>query len=331
MSLPLCGAGRPVSPENSPENAAPACQERGRSLLRPHPHEHRSLEMCEPHLRSPTRHDPRHCSPQSSPRQRSPRQQSPRPSPARQGRGSPARRWEGDRREPSPPRPHLAGSGGRRGRRNGSERGRNGRGQNSAVDRAVNMVTAAVRHAQVGGEAADVHVSVTTDPPVAPVVAAAAPLHAPTLREYLPAARGRAPFRVPRQTPGYSPPQMAAFPPCEAKTAPPPIRAGRDPMLSMSQMWNLAEVAEGVANLQMAVYEAMRNTPSSFDQGPQGQCVAGAAPLARTFPRHVLDLQWADRGGTPVETLRYSAQLLLVIAACLRSMLEAEGAGPYTL
>ncbi|CAI7909951.1 unnamed protein product [Closterium sp. NIES-54] len=114
----------------------------------------------------------------------------------------------------------------------------------------------------------------------------------------------------------------------------------------MCRMWNMAGAAEGVASLQLAACEAMCHTPSSFAQVPRGQCVAwagaivtlltpvseapaGVAPLARTFPRLTLDLHTAAQNGTPVDTLRFSAELLHAMAGCLLSMLEAEGAGLY--
>ncbi|CAI5974415.1 unnamed protein product [Closterium sp. NIES-65] len=278
------------------------------------------------------------------------------PSPPRRGRGAHAGRWESRRREPSQPRPQSAGSGGRRGWRNGFARSGGSRGQGTAADRAGNMVAEAVREVQAAGAAAHVHVSVNTEPPASSIAGDAAPLRPPTLREYLPAAAARGPFRGRRLAPGfpaphnslgYGPGQMVAFPPRGVPAAPLPSRAGRDPTLSMCRMWNLAGAAEGVASLQLAACEAMRHTPSSFAQGPQGQCVAwageivpllspvsdapaGVAPLARTFPRLALDLHAAAQHGTPVDTLRFSAELLHAMAGCLLAMLEAEGAGLYT-
>ncbi|CAI5516767.1 unnamed protein product [Closterium sp. Naga37s-1] len=134
----------------------------------------------------------------------------------------------------------------------------------------------------------------------------------------------------------------------EAPIAPPPTRAGRDPMLTMCRTLNLAEACEVVANLQMAVCGAMRNSSGSFAPGPRGSCAtwaealapilapvseapAGVAPLARTFPRHVEDLLVAAQEGTPVRTLQSSAQVLLAVSTCMRSMLEVEGAEPYTM
>ncbi|CAI5998850.1 unnamed protein product, partial [Closterium sp. NIES-64] len=374
LSLPLRGADRHASPEQSraplvvASNALPARQERGRS---PPP---RGYRPASPARRAPEPHDSRrrwdeyqqeiqHCdrryrsserSPEKrSPRERSPPQRTPRPSPPRRGRGAHAGRWDSRRREQSPPRPQSAGSGGRRGRRNGYARGGGSRGQGSTADRAGNMVADAVREVEASGAAAHVHVSVTTEPPTAPVAVEAAPLRAPTLREYLPAAASRGPFRGPRQAPGYpapqntvgqTPGQVAMFLPRGVPTAPLPSRAGRDPTLSMCRMWNLAGAAEGLASLQLAACEAMRHTPSSFAQGTQGQCVAwageivpllspvsdapaGVAPLARTFPRLALDLHAAAQHGTPVDTLRFSAELLHSMAGCLLAMLEAEGAG----
>ncbi|CAI5465021.1 unnamed protein product [Closterium sp. Yama58-4] len=273
------------------------------------------------------------------------------------GRGAPAGRGDSRRRERSPPRPQSPGSGGRRGRRNGSPRGGGNRGRGSAIDRAAHVLAEAVLQAHTGRGAARNHQSVASEPPAAPAEADAAPLRAPTLREYLPAAVGRGgPFRGRRQAPGYpaplnslgrAPEQVAVLPPRGIPTAPLPSRAGRDPTLSMCRMWNLAGAAEGVASLQLAACEAMRHTPSSFAQVPQGQCVswaaailpllspvseapAGVAPLARTFPRLALDLHAAAQGGTPVDTLRFLAELLHAMAGCLLSMLEAEGAGLYT-
>ncbi|CAI5952902.1 unnamed protein product [Closterium sp. NIES-65] len=72
---------------------------------------------------------------------------------------------------------------------------------------------------------------------------------------------------------------VAMFLPRGVPTAPLPSRAGRDPTLSMCRMWNLAGAAEGLASLQLAACEAMRHTPSSFAQGPQGQCVAWAGEI----------------------------------------------------
>ncbi|CAI5974866.1 unnamed protein product [Closterium sp. NIES-65] len=152
----------------------------------------------------------------------------------------------------------------------------------------------------------------------------AAPLRAPVLSKYLPAREGRALFRTPRQVPGFSvqpfsggrlPGRETAYQ-REAPIAPPPTRAGRDPMLTMCRTLNLAEACEVVANLQMAVCGAMRNSPGSFAPGPRGSCAtwaealapllapvseapAGVAPLARTFPRHVEDLLVAAQEGTP--------------------------------
>ncbi|CAI5498684.1 unnamed protein product [Closterium sp. Naga37s-1] len=345
LSLPLRGEGRPVSPLQSRapvlvvSNDEHACQERGRSPqrhgLRPastvqrSPEPRGSWRRREEYQRDLQHRDHRYRSPQRlpqdralpgkrSPRQRSPHQRSPRPSPPRHGRGSPAHWWDGRRGEdPSPLHPQSAGSGGRRGRRRGSAHEGNGRGQGSAVDRASNMFAAAVHQVQAGREAAHVHVSVTTEPPSIPAGAAAAPMRAPILREYLPAAAARGPFRNCCQAPGYpapqnpfgqTPGQMAAFPPHGVPTAPLPTRAGRDPTLSMCRMWNLAGTAEGVASLQLAVYEAM----------------------PRTFPHLALDLHAAALNGTLVDTLRFSAELLHTMAGCLLSMPEAEGAGLYS-
>ncbi|CAI5459227.1 unnamed protein product [Closterium sp. Yama58-4] len=369
LSLPL---RRHESPEQSraplivASNAEPARQQRGGSPQRrgsrpsspvnraPEPWE--SRQRWDEYQRKLQRRDRRYRSPQRSPEKRSPRQRSPRPSLPRRGRGVHAGQWESRRKEPSPPRRPSPGSGGRRGRRNGSPRGGGSRARGSAADRAANMVAEAVRQAQAGGEAAHIHVSVTAEPPTSNAAAEAAPLRAPTLREYLPAAVARGPFRGRRQAPGYPAPpgylgqaadQVAMVPPRGIPTAPLPTRAGRDPTLSMCRMWNLAGAAEGVASLQLAACKAMRHTPSSFAQVPQGQCVswaaailpllspvseapAGVAPLARTFPRLALDLHAAAQSGPPVDTLRFSAELLHAMAGCLLSLLEAEGAGLYT-
>ncbi|CAI5467317.1 unnamed protein product [Closterium sp. Yama58-4] len=378
LSLPLRSRDRPVSPEQSrapplvASNAGPVRQERGRSPQRresrpaspmyrsPAPHE--SRRRREEYQRDVQPRDRRYRSPQRSPgkrspRQRSPHQRSPQPSPPRRGRGAHAGRGDSRRRERSPPRPQSPGSGGQRGRRNGSPRGGGNRGRGSAIDRAAHVLAEAVLQAHAGRGAARNHLSVASEPPATPAEADAAPLRAPTLREYLPAAvRRGGPFRGRRQAPGYTAPlnslgrapeQVAVLPPRGIPTAPLPSRAGRDPTLSMCRMWNLAGAAEGVASLQLAACEAMRHTPSSFAQVPQGQCVswaaailpllspvseapAGVAPLARTFPRLALDLHAAAQGGTPVDTLRFSAELLHAMAGCLLSMLEAEGAGLYT-
>ncbi|CAI5507326.1 unnamed protein product [Closterium sp. Naga37s-1] len=217
-------------------------------------------------------------------------------------------------------------------------------------------MAAAVRQARASGERTHVHIAVTNGPPLASDPGLAAPLRAPTLRDYQPAREARAPFRTARQAPGFHTQQIsfgrglgrpAAFP-REDPIAPPPTRAGRDPMLTMCRMLNLAEACEGVASLQMAVCGAMRNSPGSYAPGSRGSCAswaeslvqplepvseapAGVAPLARTFPRHVADLVAAASFGTPVETLHSSAQLLLAVSACMRSMLEMEGAEPYTI
>ncbi|CAI5529994.1 unnamed protein product [Closterium sp. Naga37s-1] len=261
LSLPLRGADRHASPEQSraplvvASNAEPARQERGRSPQprgsRPAspvyraPELHESRRRWEEYQRDLRRRDRRYRSPQrspekQSPRRRSPHQRSPHPSPPRRGRGAHAGRWESRRREPSPPRPQSAGSGGRRGRRNNSARGGGSRGQGSAADRAGNMVADAVREVQAAGAAAHVHVSVTTEPPAGAVAVDAAPLRSPTLREYLPAAAARGPFRGRRLAPGFpaplnsvghAPGLVAAFSPRGVPTAPLPSRAGRDPTL----------------------------------------------------------------------------------------------------
>ncbi|CAI5950154.1 unnamed protein product [Closterium sp. NIES-64] len=376
LSLPLRGADRHASPEQSraplvvASNALPGHQERGRSSpprgyrpaspARRAPEPHDSRRRWDEYQREIQHRDRRYRSSERSPEKRSPRERSPpqrtpRPSPPRRGRGAHAGRWDSRRREQSLPRPQSAGSGGRRGRRNGYARGGGSRGQGSTADRAGNLVADAVREVEASGAAAHIHVSVTTEPPTAPVAVEAAPLRAPNLREYLPAAAARGPFRGRRQAPGYpapqntvgqTPGQVAMFLPRGVPTAPLPSRAGRDPTLSMCRMWNLAGAAEGLASLQLAACEAMGHTPSSFSQGPQGQCVAwageivpllspvsdapaGVAPLARTFPRLALDLHAAAQQGTPVDTLRFSAELLHSMAGCLLAMLEAEGAGLF--
>ncbi|CAI5935201.1 unnamed protein product [Closterium sp. NIES-64] len=146
----------------------------------------------------------------------------------------------------------------------------------STADHAGNMVADAVREVEASGAAAHVHVSVTTEPPTAPVAVEAAPLRAPTLREYLPAAAARGPFRGRRQAPGYpapqntvgqTPGQVAMFLPRGVPTAPLPSRAGRDPTLSMCRMWNLAGAAEGLASLQLAACEAMRSAAVLSSRG----------------------------------------------------------------
>ncbi|CAI6003719.1 unnamed protein product [Closterium sp. NIES-64] len=351
LSLPLRGADRHASPEQSraplvvASNALPARQERGRSPQRrgyrpasparhaPEPHD--SRRRWEEYQREIQHRDRRYRSLERSPEKRSPRERSPpqrtpRPSPPRRGAG--LMRAVGILAAVSSPRP------------------------GSIADRAGNMVADAVREVEASGAAAHVHVSVTTELPTAPVAVEAAPLRAPTLREYLPAAASRGPFRGRRQAPRYpapqntvgqTPGQVAMFLPRGVPTAPLPSRAGRDPTLSMCRMWNLAGAAEGLASLQLAACEAMRHTPSNFAQGPQGQCVAwageivpllspvsdapaGVAPLARTFPSLSLDLHAAAQHRTPVDTLRFSAELLHSMAGCLLAMLEAEGAGLYT-
>ncbi|CAI5985838.1 unnamed protein product [Closterium sp. NIES-64] len=304
--------------------------------------------------RSSRRPSPRGQAGQRSPRARSPAQRSPRRSPATRGRGSPGRRWDSGRREQSPPRPHSAGSGGRRGWRKGGGRGGNGNQPDPALDHAADTFVEVVRQARASGAPTHVHIEVTNGPPFAADPGQVAPLRAPMLREYQPARGGQ--FRTPRQVPGFSAPRLAvgrtpgwpaAFP-REAQTAPLPTRAGRDPMLTMCRVLNLAEACEVVANLQLAVCGATRSFPSSFGPGTRGSCVtlaeslesplapvsdapAGVAPLARTFPRHVGDLVGAAQAGTPLDTLQSSAHLLLALSACMRSMLEVEGAEPYTM
>ncbi|CAI5977944.1 unnamed protein product [Closterium sp. NIES-65] len=125
---------------------------------------------------------------QRSPRARSPVQRSPRRSPATRGRGSPGRRWDSGRREQSPPpRPHSAGSGGRRGWRKGGGRGGNGNQPDPALDRAADTFVEVVRQARASGAPTHVHIEVTNGPPFAADPGQVAPLRAPTLREYQPA------------------------------------------------------------------------------------------------------------------------------------------------
>ncbi|CAI5988706.1 unnamed protein product [Closterium sp. NIES-64] len=220
----------------------------------------------------------------------------------------------------------------------------------------IRIRTRLVPEARASGEPTHVHIEVTNGPPFSADHCQVAPLRVPTLCEYLPAREGRAQIRTPRQVPGFSaqrfsvgraPGWLTAFP-REAPTAPPSTHVGRDPMLTMCQILNLAEACEVVANLQLAVCGATRNFPSSYGPRSRGSCVSlaeslesplapvseaptGVAPLARTFPRHVGDLVGAPRVGTPVDTLQSSAHLLLAMSACMRSMLEVEGAEPYTI
>ncbi|CAI5953699.1 unnamed protein product [Closterium sp. NIES-65] len=334
QTLPHRPAARPTSPEYSWAPARVALNrpdgqprhERGcsppRQPPRPpsprrHSPEHREhYQRGEGDQRSPARpRSPRRPSPrgqagQRSPQARSPAQRSPRRSPATRGRGSPGRRWDSGRREQSPPRPHSAGSGGRRGWRKGGGRSGNGNQPDPALDRAANTFVEVVRQARASGAPTHVHIEVTNGPPFAADPGQVAPLRAPTLREYQPAREGRAQFRTPRQVPGFSAPRLsvgrtpgwpAAFP-REALTAPPPTRAGRDPMLTMCRILNLAQACEVVANLQLAVCGATR----SF-------------------------LSRAAQAGTPLDTLQSSAHLLLAVSACMRSMLEVEGAELYTM
>ncbi|CAI6011971.1 unnamed protein product [Closterium sp. NIES-65] len=151
-------------------------------------------------------------------------------------------------------------------------RGGNGRQPDPALNRAANTFVEVVRQARASGAPTHVHIEVTNGPPFAADPGQVAPLRAPTLREYLPAREGRAQFHTPRQVPGFSAPRLTvgrtpgwptAFP-REALTAPPPTRAGRDPMLTMCRILNLAEACEVVANLQLAVCGATRNFPSSY-------------------------------------------------------------------
>ncbi|CAI5978165.1 unnamed protein product [Closterium sp. NIES-65] len=353
QTLPHRPAARPASPEYSWAPARVASnrpdgqprQERGCSPLRhpqqppsprrPSPKRRENYQRGEGGKRSPARPlSPRRPSPrgqagQRSPRARSPAQRSPRLSPATRGRGSPGRRWDSGRREQSPPRPHSAGSGGRRGWRKGGGRGGNGNQPDPALDHAADTFVEVVRQARASGAPTHVHIEVTNGPPFA-------------------ADPGQVPgFSAPRLAVGRTLGWSAAFP-REAQTAPLPTRAGRDPMLTMCRVLNLAEACEVVANLQLAVCGATRSFPSSFGPGTRGSCVtlaeslesplapvsdapAGVAPLARTFPRHVGDLVGAAQAGTPLDTLQSSAHLLLALSACMRSMLEVEGAEPYTM
>ncbi|CAI5472589.1 unnamed protein product [Closterium sp. Yama58-4] len=346
VTLPHRPAVRPTSPEYSWAPARVASnrpdgqprQERGRSPprqaprqpspRRPSPEQRDPRQHREGGQRSPARpRSPRRPSPRAgprSPRARSPAQRSPRRSPATRGRGSPGRRWDMGRREQSPPRPHSARSGGRRGRRNGGGRGGNTRGQDPALDRATSAFAEVVRQARASGEPTHVHIEVTNGPPLAAGPSQMAPLRAPTLREYLPAREGRPQFRTPRQVPGYAAQRLSGgrIPgwqtefPREAPTALLPSHMGRDSMLTMCRILNVAEACEVVANLQLAVCGATRSFPSSYGPGSRGSCVslaeslesplapvseapAGVAPLARTFPRHVGDLVEAARVGTP--------------------------------
>ncbi|CAI5464932.1 unnamed protein product [Closterium sp. Yama58-4] len=225
-----------------------------------------------------------------------------------------------------------------------------------ALARATNAFAEVVRQARASGEETHVHIAVTNGPPLDSDPGQAAPLRAPTLREYLPAREGRVQFRQPRPVPPFSSPRFSVgrapgWPssfPRDAPTVPPPIRAGRDPTPTLCRILNLVEACEVVANLQLVVCGATRSFPGSYGPGSRGSCVslaeslesplapvseapAGVAPLARTFPRHVGDLVGAAQAGTPVETLQASAHLLLSMSACMRSMLEAEGAEPYTM
>ncbi|CAI5950637.1 unnamed protein product [Closterium sp. NIES-65] len=380
QTLPHQPAARPSSPEDSwaparvasnrPDGQPP--QVRGHSPQRQPPrqpsprrpsparrehYQRRKGDQRSPERpRSPRRPSPRGRAGQRSPRARSPAQQSPRRAPTTRGRGSPGRRWESGRREQSPPRPNSGGSAGRRGRRNGGGRGSSGRQPDPALDHAANTFVDVVRQARASGGPTHVHIEVTNGPPFAADPGQVAPLRAPMLTEYLPARVGRPEYRSPRQVPGFSagrltvgrvPGWSASFP-REEQTAPLPNPAGRDPVLTMCRILNLAEASEVVANLQLAVCGATRSFPSSFGPGSQGSCVtlaeslesplapvseapAGVAPLARTFPRHVGDLVGAAQAGTPLDMLQSSAHLLLAVSACMRSMLEMEGAEPYTM
>ncbi|CAI6002174.1 unnamed protein product [Closterium sp. NIES-65] len=282
-----------------------------------------------------------HSPPRQPPWQPSPRRPSPEHREPHQGR-------EGDERSParpcSPRRPSPRG-----GRLDVA-------GIRAVASSPIRIRTLLVPEARASGEPTHVHIEVTNGPPFSADHCQVAPLRVPTLCEYLPAREGRAQIRTPRQVPGFSaqrfsvgraPGWLTSFP-REAPTAPPSTHVGRDPMLTMCQILNLAEACEVVANLQLAVCGATRNFPSSYGPGSRGSCVSlaeslesplapvseaptGVAPLARTFPRHVGDLVGAPRVGTPVDTLQSSAHLLLAMSACMRSMLEVEGAEPYTM
>ncbi|CAI5994705.1 unnamed protein product [Closterium sp. NIES-65] len=182
--------------------------------------------------------------------------------------------------------------------------------------------------ARASGEPTHVHIEVTNGPPFAADPGQMAPLRAPTLREYLPAREGRAQFRTPRQVPGFSAHSNPCWPsafPREAPTAPPPTRAGRDPMLTMCRVLNLA--GGGVrGGGEPAAGESLESPLAPVSEAP-----AGVAPLERTFPHHVGDLVGAAQVGSPVDTLQSSAHLLLAMSACMRSMLEMEGAEPYMM
>ncbi|CAI5948400.1 unnamed protein product [Closterium sp. NIES-65] len=373
QALPPQPAARPTSPECS---WAPACVASNRPDGPPWQGRGRSPPCQPPRQPSPRRPSPEHrehyqrgggdqrsparpCSPrcpsprgragQRSPRARSPAQRSLRRSPATRGRGS-------GRRGQISPRPHSAGSGGRRGRREGGGRGGKGHQGDPALDHAADTFVEVVRQARASGAPTHVHIEVTNGPPFAADPSQVAPQRAPTLRGYQPAREGRAQFRTPRPVPGFSVPRLTvgrtpgwptAFP-REELTAPPPTRAGKDPMLTMCRVLNLAEASEVVANLQLAVCGATQSFLSNFGPGSRGSCVtlaeslesrlapvseapAGVAPLARTFPRHVGDLVGVAQAGTPLDTLQSSAHLLLAVSACMCSLLEMEGAEPYTM
>ncbi|CAI5953646.1 unnamed protein product [Closterium sp. NIES-65] len=115
--------------------------------------------------------------------------------------------------------------------------------------------------ARASGGPTHVHIEVTNGPPFAADPGQVAPLRAPMLTEYLPARVGRPEYRSPRQVPGFSAGRMtvgrvpgwsASFP-REEQTAPLPNPAGRDPMLTMCRILNLAEASEVVASLQLAI------------------------------------------------------------------------------
>ncbi|CAI5936540.1 unnamed protein product [Closterium sp. NIES-65] len=338
QTLPHRPAARPASPEYSWAPARVASNrpdgqprhERGCSPLRhpqqppsprrPSPERREHYQRGEGGKRSPARpRSPRRPSPrgqagQRSPRARSPAQRSPRRSPATRGRGSPGRRWDSGRREQSPPRPHSAGSGGRRGWRKGGGRGGNGNQPDPALDHAADTFVEVVRQARASGAPTHVHIEVTNGPPFAADPGQVAPLRAPTLREYQAAREGRAQFRTPRQVPGFSAPRLAvgrtpgwpaAFP-REAQTAPLPTRAGRDPMLTMCRVLNLAEACEVVANLQLAVCGATRSFPSSFGPGTRGSCLLSPSPLPSHHSRSLPSIPVALALSHPFPSLSLS-------------------------
>ncbi|CAI5930175.1 unnamed protein product [Closterium sp. NIES-64] len=61
-----------------------------------------------------------------------------------------------------------------------------------------------------------------------------------------------------------------------------------------------------------------------------GSACRGSA-LSAYLPPPLEDLLVAAQEGTPVRTLQSSAQLLLAVSTCMRSMLEVEGEEPYMM